>query len=414
MRQLQALVALMVGSGLAAAMAGCEAGPSQPGDGTAAGAPVGALAPAATERVGALELHYVSPTRTTITLATGDSRDLGVTVDVAGGEYALDVYEGMTPIYGDRGLVRAGEGADSLSQHLGNAAPARIAALRDALNAAFATPESGEPGLSAQGRNAVALARVTLGRITTPLVRPQLDSTDSSYCIPHGCIGACGAGCSPTTCDCEMQSPPAFVSCNGTSGVYKAIYSYNCYTAPCCQDHDYCLGSNSAYCVTPTCLGCDAVAAAEGCASCAGNGSVGCARSGGTYEWYDPNPIISLVPNDPACSCDGMGGQPNACGVCDGPTGGCDGCGGANDACGVCDGDGSTCSTADDGGCDGYGGTYDDCGVCDGDGSSCGGGGGCDDGSDCVDGACDDGSDCGDMAAARVGKRSAARRRLPR
>lgn len=187
---------------------------------------------------------------------------------------------------------------------------------------------------------------------------------DFPVCVDRGCNGACGAGCSPATCSCDVEIPTHFDHCEGTTGVYVMVSAYLCYTSACCQEHDNCLGSNPATCLTDDCVDCDVVAILQGCAGCIGLGFPGCS-SGGTWGWFDENPRNSFVSNDPRCqscnvsSCDatcqnGQGGHPWLAGTCNG--GSCGSC--------VCDpgrcssycaqqgrGDGSCSTLGDSSGC---------------------------------------------------------------
>lgn len=89
--------------------------------------------------------------------------------------------------------------------------------------------------------------------------------------IDDQCIGACGAGCSSSTC--SWQGFGSYVYMGG--GLYCRDVQYDCYSADCCWYHDLC---GRMY---PTSLFtnpfCHALGIAYGCGACAGPGFVGCA-----------------------------------------------------------------------------------------------------------------------------------------
>jgi hypothetical protein len=102
---------------------------------------------------------------------------------------------------------------------------------------------------------------------------PQLSQAE----INSECVGACGAGCSPSTC--TKHGIGNYV--NVGNGMACRDVQYDCYSADCCWYHDLC---GRMY---PTSLFtnpfCSALGTVYGCAACIGNGFPGCALIPPTY-----------------------------------------------------------------------------------------------------------------------------------
>ena len=103
------------------------------------------------------------------------------------------------------------------------------------------------------------------------------------------CDGACGIGCGA----CNYNVFPGNPTCNADGTETIPIQDgYSCWTSPCCQFHDTCIGNAGCLSCNPAAAACNLQAlsfygsAGDGCAGCAGPGFPGCDPHG-SWGWFD-------------------------------------------------------------------------------------------------------------------------------
>ena len=113
------------------------------------------------------------------------------------------------------------------------------------------------------------------------------------------CVGACGAGCGGS-CNYVEERGGSYCSSDGTYNT-PIKTGYSCWTSPCCQFHDACLGEAGCMACNPEAMLCNALAVSfygatgDGCAACAGPGFPYCDLHG-SWGWFDESTYTETVP----------------------------------------------------------------------------------------------------------------------